>query len=145
MFSKSCEYGIKAMIYIAKQSLSNHRVKITDVANNADSPEAFTAKILGTLAKHSLVRSIKGPNGGFEIDKEKMHQIKLSKIVFAIDGDAVYNGCALGLLDCSDIEPCPMHEHFCSIRNELKDMLETTSIYDLATTLNDGKTTLKRI
>lgn len=144
MFSKACEYGLKAMIYIATQSLENNRVKIGDVADNAGSPEAFTAKILGTLTKHHIVQSHKGPYGGFEIDVNRMKQINISEIVYAIDGDHIYNGCALGLNECNALEPCPLHEHFVKIRDELKKMLETTTIYDLATQLKSGKTILVR-
>lgn len=144
MFSKACEYGIKAIIYIATQSLENRRVKIGDVANHSGSPEAFTAKILGTLTKHQIVRSVKGPYGGFEIDVGRMKHMKVSEIVYAIDGDSIYKGCALGLDRCNAAEPCPMHDHFFSIRNELKKMLETTTVYDLATKLRSGASILVR-
>ncbi|HQE12135.1 MAG TPA: Rrf2 family transcriptional regulator [Flavipsychrobacter sp.] len=144
MFSKACEYGIKSVLYIASQSLKKERVKIGDVAENSGTPEAFTAKILGTLTKSNIVTSYKGPNGGFEINIERMKQIKIGEIVFALDGDAVYNGCALGLDTCNEADPCPMHEKFVAIRSRLKQMLETTSIYELATQLKAGNTTLIR-
>ena len=69
MFSKACEYGIKAVVYIAIQSKEDRRVKIGDIAENTGTPEAFTAKVLGTLTKQNLVESIKGPYGGFEMTK----------------------------------------------------------------------------
>ncbi len=144
MFSKACEYGIRAIIYIATESLENRRVKIGDVADNTASPEAFTAKILGLLTRHRIVNSLKGPNGGFEIGLNRMKEVQLSDIVFAIDGDSIYNGCALGLSECNAAEPCPMHEKFVKVRNELKKMLETTSIYDLATKLRAGESILIR-
>jgi len=144
MFSKACEYGIKAMIYIATQSLDGRRVKIGDVAENSGSPEAFTAKVLGLLTKHNIVISQKGPNGGFEIEKSRMKEIKLSRIVFAIDGDSIYNGCGLGLEECDANHPCPLHEKFYQIRFELKKMLETTSIFDLATKHKNGEIVLMR-
>lgn len=144
MFSKACEHGIRAIIYIATQSLEGVRVKIGDVAANAGSPEAYTGKILGALTKYKIVNSITGPNGGFEIDTNKMHHIKISDIVFAIDGDSIYNGCALGLSQCDALEPCPLHESFVEIRDSLKNMLENTSIYDLATKLKSGKAILVR-
>ncbi len=144
MFSKACEYGIKAIIYIATRSLEGHRVKIGDVADNSGSPEAFTAKILGTLTKSNIVNSLKGPYGGFEMDIDRMKQIKVSEIVYAIDGDSIYNGCALGLSECSNETPCPMHDKFFKIRDELKKMLETTTVYDLATELKSGKSILVR-
>lgn len=142
MFSKACEYGIKAIIYIATQSLDGNRVKIGNVAENTGTPEAFTAKILGTLTKFGIVKSLKGPYGGFEIDPFSMKQIKLSEIVYAIDGDVIYNGCALGLSECNATKPCPMHDKFVRIRAELKTMLETTTVYDLATKLKSGETIL---
>ena len=144
MFSKSCEYGIRALTYIATESLEGKRVKISDVAENADLPEAFTAKILGTLTKQNIVRSLKGPTGGFEIPLDKMKQIKISEIVFAIDGDSIYNGCALGLSECNPDAPCPMHDQFIKVRGELKTMLTTTTIFDLATKIKTGKSILVR-
>lgn len=144
MFSKSCTHGIKAILYIATQSLEGHRVKIGDVAENTGSPEAFTAKILGALAKHHIVTSVKGPYGGFEIDRNRMQEVKLSEIVFAIDGDSVYNGCALGLEECNALEPCPMHDKFVHVRSELKKMLKTTTVFELATQLKSGKSILLR-
>ncbi|MCW5909989.1 MAG: Rrf2 family transcriptional regulator [Cyclobacteriaceae bacterium] len=144
MFSKACEHGIKAIVYIATQSLEGRRVKIGDVVENSGSPEAFTGKILGALTKHNIVNSLTGPYGGFEIAPKRMKEIKVSDIVFAIDGDSVYKGCGLGLSECSNTEPCPVHSKFVKIRNELKKMLETTSIYDLAVGLKSGKTILIR-
>ena len=144
MFSKACEYGLKAIIYIATQSIDNKRVKINDVAENTDTPVAFTAKILGTLTKHKIVKSMTGPKGGFEIDLEVMNKTKISDIVYIIDGDNIYNGCALGLAECNAEEPCPLHYKFSDVRAKLKEMLETTTIFDLATKLKSGETMLIR-
>jgi Rrf2 family iron-sulfur cluster assembly transcriptional regulator len=144
MFSKACEYGIKAIIYIATQSLKDERVKIGDIVENVGSPEAFTAKILGALTKHDIVKSYTGPYGGFKIDTNRMKITKVSEIVFAIDGDSIYNGCGLGLSECSNVQPCPMHNKFVKIRGELKIMLETTTIYDLAIGLKSGESILMR-
>ncbi len=144
MFSKACEYGIKAIIYIATQSLEGKRVKIVDVVENSGSPAAFTGKVLGSLTKHNIVHSLTGPHGGFYIDPGRMKRIRASDIVFAIDGDTVYNGCALGLTECSNTQPCPMHDKFVKVRNELKKMLETTTVHDLAIGLKSGKTILVR-
>lgn len=144
MFSKACEYGIKAVVYIASESLDDKRVKIGDIANYSGSPEAFTAKVLGKLTKAGIINSYKGPNGGFELDKAKMKDVKLSEIVFVIDGDEIYNGCALGLSECDECNPCPMHESFVNIREELKTMLKSTSIYELATEYKAGNSTLIR-
>jgi Rrf2 family protein len=144
MFSKACEYGIKAITYIATQSMIGRRVKIGEVVEHIDSPEAFTAKILGALVKENIVQSVTGPYGGFYIDKNQMDQITMIDIVTAIDGDSIFNGCGLGLKQCNADHPCPMHSKFVSVRADLKRMLKSTSIRELAEGLNSGESTLIR-
>ena len=68
----------------------------------------------------------------------------LSDIVFAIDGDHIYTGCGLGLPQCSDEMPCPVHHKFVSVREGLREMLENTSIIELTKDLNKGLSFLKR-
>ena len=144
MFSKACEYGIKAAIYVAVQSLEDKRVSLKDIAKEIDSPVAFTAKILQQLVRNHVMSSVMGPTGGFQIEKGKIDEIKLSQIVDAIDGDAIYKGCGLGLKECNAAKPCPVHDKFAKVRDELKNMLENTSLYELATGLEVGLTYLKR-
>lgn len=144
MFSKACEYGIRAVLYIAEQSQNDNRVNIKEISSTIDSPEAFTAKILQQLARNGIVSSLKGPTGGFIIEKNMLSEIKLSHIVSAIDGDEIYTGCGLGLTECSETQPCPVHHKFSSVRDSLRDMLETTTILELAKDLNSGLSFLKR-
>jgi Rrf2 family protein len=143
MFSKTCEYGIRATIFIASESYQDKRVGLKDIAKKIDSPEAFTAKILQILSRNNIIHSIKGVGGGFEIPKETMNQIKLEQIVTAIDGDRVFTGCGLGLLHCSEEHPCPVHDKFKSIRNELAFMLENTNLEELAMGIKSGDTFLR--
>ncbi|SDE47256.1 transcriptional regulator, BadM/Rrf2 family [Pricia antarctica] len=144
MFSKACEYGIKATIYIALQSLQGRRVSLKEIAEKVGSPTAFTAKILHQLAKNDILDSTKGPTGGFQIEKKRIDDIKLADIVFAIDGESIYEGCGLGLDRCNANKPCPVHDKFVVIRDELKQMLQNTSLFELATGLEVGLTYLKR-
>lgn len=143
MFSKACEYGIRAVLFIAQESIKDRRVSLKEITRQIDSPEAFTAKILQKLARAEVVHSIKGPSGGFEINKKELQHLKLSGIVDAIDGDSIYKGCGLGLKDCNANRPCPVHDEFAKVRDELKHMLETTSVLKLATQLGNGLTFLK--
>lgn len=138
MFSKTCEYAIRACIYIATQSNLDNRVTIKDIAENIDSPKSFTAKILQILAKKEIVHSIKGIGGGFEIPKENLNKISLAQIVTAIDGEAVYTSCGLGLHHCSNERPCPLNKRFRSIREDLAKMLETTYLEELVADINSG-------
>ncbi len=143
MFSKACEYGIKASIFIAINSFENKRVSPKEISEEIDSPTAFTAKILQALVRHNIIDSVKGAYGGFEIDKKKISSIKLAQIVNAIDGDKIYKGCGLGLHTCDEEHPCPVHDKFKVVRTELKDMLENTNLEQLALDIKSGVAFLK--
>jgi len=138
MFSKTCEYAIRASIFIATQSRQDIRVTVKDIAENTDSPQSFIAKILQTLAKNNLVQSTKGIGGGFEIPKEILSQINLSQIVKAIDGDSIFTCCGLGLGKCSEIHHCSVHDKFKEIRSEIVAMLEETNLEELALGIKSG-------
>ncbi len=143
MFSKACEYGIKATIFIAINSLDSRRVSPKEIAEEINSPQAFTAKILQALVRHKIINSVKGAYGGFEIDKKEIASIKLSQIVNAIDGDKIYKGCGLGLEICDENHPCPVHDNFKEVREGLKFMLENTSLEELAMNIQSGVSFLK--
>jgi Rrf2 family protein len=143
MFSKACEYGIKASIFIAIQSYEDRRVTPKEISKEIDSPQAFTAKILQALVKNNVIESVKGAYGGFEISKDNIPLIKLAQIVNAIDGDNIYSGCALGLKQCNTKHPCPVHDKFKSVRNDLKHMLEHTTLEELALNIKSGDSFLK--
>jgi Rrf2 family iron-sulfur cluster assembly transcriptional regulator len=144
MFSKACEYAIRASIYIGQQSLLERKISLKEVSKEIDSPIAYTSKILQQLTKNNIINSDKGPTGGFSMDKSELAKIKLSTIVLAIDGDLIYKGCGLGLEKCNELKPCPVHFEFKAIRDELKKMLQNTSIKELAGGIENGLTFLKR-
>ena len=144
MFSKACEYAIRATIYIAQQSLEGNRVSLKAISNEIDSPVAFTAKILQQLTRNKIITSVMGPTGGFEITNAQIDSIRLSNIIDAIDGDHIYHGCGLGLRECDASKPCPVHNKFAKIRNDLRKMLNETSLLELTKGLEVGLTYLKR-
>jgi len=143
MFSKTCEYAIRALIYIAQKSKDGSRIGIKDIASGIDSPEYFIAKILQELSRKGFVQSVKGPNGGFYMDEDNLEQ-SIADIVREIDGDKLFSGCGLGLKECSENHPCPIHNDFKNIRKEIKDMLERSKIKMFVRNLDLKLTFLKK-
>jgi Rrf2 family transcriptional regulator, iron-sulfur cluster assembly transcription factor len=144
MFSKACEYGIRAAIYIAQQSLLDRKVNLKEISEAIESPVAYTSKILQKLSRNSIINTDKGPTGGFSMDKFKLEKVKLSSIVFSIDGENIYHDCGLGLKKCNEKRPCPVHNQFKVIRDELKKMSDTTTIKSLAIDHEKGLSFLRR-
>lgn len=143
MLSKTCEYAVRATIIIAAETQQGNRISLREIARKIDSPESFTAKILQKLAKNQLVDSSKGNGGGFYVPREKLTTIKLGDIVLAIDGDAIYKRCSLGLNDCSEVKPCPFHNQYKPIREQLKKAFDTTTLANLIDGLDTKETFLR--
>jgi len=135
MFSKACEYGIRAITIIGKYSSEGKKIGIKELCAEANAPESFTAKILQGLVKRRLINSQKGRKGGFYIDK-KLTEISLKDIVVAIDGNEIFVGCGLGLESCDSSNPCPLHYEFEQVRSSLYQMCATSTLETLVEQLN---------
>lgn len=138
MFSKSCEYAIKAVIHLCMETRDGKRLSVADIAEAIESPEPFTAKILQTLARHGFIASAKGPGGSFYIEKNAT-PIVVMDLVELIDGDQAFNRCGLGLKECSESHPCPIHNEFKSYSARLKKLLESKTIQQLAAEIKAGR------
>lgn len=143
MFSKSTEYAMRAVFYIAKKSYVGEKVNLKDIAAQIQSPEAFLGKILQNLSRNGLIKSHKGPNGGFYLTEDEMKK-SLLEVVQAMEGNSVFVGCGMGLSQCSEKQPCPLHHKFKVIRNELRNMLSSTTLAEFNEELLDGRYRLNR-
>lgn len=132
MLSKACQYAIKASIFIAQQSLERQTVSVKDIAIAISAPEAFTAKILQQLSKADLLQSIRGKQGGFFVNKEHLSQVRIFDIINVIDGDSLFVSCGLGLKECSNENPCPVHEEFKSVRAGIIKMSQKYVLSEIA-------------
>lgn len=130
MFSKACEYGIRALTVVAEAGKENRKIGIKEICKSANTPESFTAKILQNLVKRGILSSQKGPTGGFYISKN-LDKISLYDIVEAIDGRGIFTKCGLGLEECNAKNPCPLHDKFEAVRDELNAMCRNNSLKDL--------------
>ena len=129
ILSKSCEYAIRAAVYLGHKSNKAEKAGIPEVAEAIGSPVHFTGKILQTLARKKVISSIKGPNGGFFlVDSSAVY---LSDIVRAIDGNGIFSDCVMGLKTCSDSKPCPMHDQIKPVRTQLLIEFSKKSIHEM--------------
>lgn len=142
MFSKACEYAIRAVLYIAIKSTRGERLGLKEIAKEVDSPVPFTAKILQTLSREGIIASTKGPNGGFYL-KPRSKPVPLTAIVRAIDGTDTLHTCGIGLKECSDRYPCPIHNQVKAYKDALRKAMSEKTIQELAKDLSEGKTYLK--
>jgi len=137
MFSKATEYALRATIIIAQKATASSKMPIDEVAAAIDSPPSFTAKVLQLLTKNNrVITSSRGPNGGFYVS-EKARKLPAKEILKAMGEEHILMKCVLGLHQCSETKPCPMHEHYRGIKQQLIDLFETKTIGELAAEMDN--------
>lgn len=137
MISKSCKYAIRAAVFIASQAKDGVKLGVKNIAAEIEAPQAFTGKILQTLNRNKIVTSLKGPYGGFFCQPFQL-SIPLIDIVHAMDGPAVFQECVMGLHNCTDDHPCPMHHKYAETRDQLLKTFQETTLEILAEDLSKG-------
>lgn len=144
MLSKSCVYALRAIVYVGHNGSENHKIGIKEIGEELDLPVHFLSKILQSLVKHKVLQSTKGPHGGFYIN-EISGKIKLLGIIEIIDGLSFFNKCGLGMHECSDTHPCPLHDDFIVFREGLYKIFATKTINDLVKKVEDGNAFIQNL
>jgi Rrf2 family protein len=131
-------YGIRGMVAMASTA-QDRRWTLPEIAKETNAPEAFMGKIMQQLVKARLVSSVKGHGGGFALAASSRKRLTLADVVRVIDGDALFQGCALGFDKCDDRRPCPIHVQMIAIRHHLSVGLSRTRIEALGEQLAQGE------
>lgn len=137
MLSYTCKTAVKAVIFLATKDEKGEKTGIREIAEQIDVSEHTLGKMLQTLVRQDVIRSMKGPAGGFYISKEQRRQ-PLLKVVEAIDGKNIFKGCGLGLSRCSATHPCPIHYEYKEARDIMDRIFRTKTIADLCEPVNNG-------
>lgn len=141
MLSNSCKYAIRAVLYLAVNGSESKKTGSVAIAEKLDIPAPFLAKIFQTLSKEKIIRSIKGPNGGFYLTEKEVSK-SLLDIVNCIDGLEIFDNCFLGLPKCSDEKPCAIHHIIAPFKKTLKEEVFNKTIYEIAEETKNGKSYL---
>lgn len=143
MLSNTCKYAVRAVIYISVYSSDKKKVGIKEISSELDIPSPFLGKILQTLSKHKILNSTKGPNGGFTLSKPP-EEIPLMDIVEIIDGTDIFTTCLIRTTECSDDNPCGLHDNITAVRQQLKKFFVNQTMNDLASEFkrNSGRINL---
>ena len=126
IFSKKCEYGMQAVLFLAAQK-KDTVVTAGKISEVLKIPREFISKILQSLRDSGIISSTKGKAGGFYLAKAAA-KIKLIDIVEAIDGLEMFNSCVLGFPECTPDTPCPVHNNWGPLRTEAFEMLSNETL-----------------
>ena len=128
-YSKPTKQAILILTHIA--DWRNERFyTVRDVSMMTGVSDPTATKVLQMLAKDGLVESRKGPGGGFRLALPP-EEVKIFRVVTAMEGGEPFSDCIGGLENCSEANPCPLHEDWKKVKKPLIRFLEETSLLDI--------------
>ena len=135
MLSKKTKYGLKALIYIAKQE-DNVPVLISDISERECIPKKFLEAILLDLKKFGILGSKKGKGGGYYLIQDPK-MVTAATIIRVLDGPIAMLPCvSLNFYekcdDCPDEEQCSLNHFLAQVRDNTLNLLQQKTLYDLS-------------
>ncbi|GIK51542.1 MAG: Rrf2 family transcriptional regulator [Planctomycetaceae bacterium] len=128
IFSRKSDYGLRALIFLSERRASGP-VTLTEIAERLMIPKAFLSKILQQLAKKGIVRSLKGPSGGFVLASDPK-KLTMRDIIVEIDGPMRVFECFANESECALLDDCLMLGVFNKVEEEIGRVLGSYTLAD---------------
>jgi Rrf2 family protein len=129
MLSNTGEYALRAVIHLAEHE-GEGPVRVEDVARALDVPRNYLSKILNALVKRGILVSCRGPRGGFELAMPAT-EISLFDVVSEFDSMEARRECLLGRGECSDANPCAVHDLWKGLATDVALFFRETKLADV--------------
>jgi Rrf2 family protein len=123
--SNTAQYAIRILAYMAVKP--GEVFSAGDIVKELKISDKYLKRLMTTLSKARIVRSIQGRNGGFVFQKLP-ENISLSEIINAVENIEKYQGCILGFSECSDENPCALHERWSKIKRDTNDLFFSVTL-----------------
>lgn len=124
--SQRTEYGVRAMIALAKDC--DEVVSIKELADRESIPETFLEQIMSDLRKAGLLRSVRGPNGGFKL-REAPSEITIGRVIATLEGSLSPARCES---DCVRQDGCSTRSVLDRIERSITETLDGIYLNELA-------------
>lgn len=129
---------MRGILYIAAMRDENRKVQIDEIATKLAVPKHFLGKIMQQMVKAGLLKSTKGPYGGFSLSAETL-AMPVMRLVEITDGMEQFSMCVLKLKYCNGLNPCPLHYEMEEVKKDYLDVFTKNTFGDL---LKDSKSDL---
>ncbi len=126
--SRESRYAITALVVMAGRP-AGQVLDSRQVAQEADLPAAYLAKILRQLVPGGVLRARRGL--GYELARPPA-EITLRQILDAIEGPGLFEDrCIFWREVCSSIEPCPLHFRWKDLKPAIEDSFSDVTLEDI--------------
>jgi Rrf2 family protein len=117
--TKKTDYATRAVLALALAG-DDETLKLADIAERTAVPASFLEQIMGQLRGAGIVRSERGPMGGYRLNHPPA-ELTMDRVVRVFQGQLAPIACATR----SSPEPCPM-EAACSLREVWQEVRDAT-------------------
>ena len=132
ILSKATGYGIRALVHPARHP-KNRLCGLEEIARSEQIPPVFLRKVLGELRRHRLLCSVKGIHGGYALARPA-ESITLWEVIDSLGSSAEFDLCILGCGYCCPNDPCPLHQEWQGLRQQLLHSWAAKTISEIAAT-----------
>ena len=129
--TRAAEYAIRCMVYLAKQG-SGVLTSRQEIADKADIPTHFLAKIAQDLARAHLIEIRQGAGGGFVLAKDPA-DITLLEVIETMIGKIYLNDCVARPGSCRMTYDCAVHNVWMKACEQLRKTLRKVTFDQLIT------------
>lgn len=121
-------YAVTAMLDLAFHTETGP-VTLSEISKRQDISLSYLEQLFTRLRKQQLVRSTRGPGGGYSLNKPA-DQLAVAEIVAAVDETVDTTRCS-GASNCHDGRQCLAHELWDDLSQQIFGFLEGISLQDL--------------
>jgi len=118
-------YAVTAMLDLASKE-SNKPVTLDMISQRQNISLSYLEQLFAKLRKASLVKSIRGPGGGYLL-KISPEEITLTQIIEAVDENIDLRRCQ-GLKNCLRGKQCLSHHLWCEVSDQIRNFLSTRNL-----------------
>lgn len=123
-------YGMRIMVELAVRYGSGP-VLVTALAESQGISANYIHILMGGLKTAGLVRSLRGPNGGYELAR-KPEDITAQDVVLALEGETVPAECVSDPGCCPRSAHCVTRDMWCRIAASADEILKSQTLAQLA-------------
>jgi Rrf2 family protein len=128
--SRKVDYALRAVIHLADEEAGERICSVSEIASRERIPRQFLEKIVQELIHKGLVRSRRGPRGGYVLARPP-DQVTFRDVIEAVEGPIALNNCTGGHPDCSLIGACGMERIWREGQRRVMDLFQSTTIADV--------------
>jgi Rrf2 family protein len=128
IFSRKSDYGLRALIFLSERRQSGP-VTLSEIADRLQIPKAFLSKILQQLAKRGIVKSLKGPSGGFVLAADPK-ALTVRDVIVEIDGPMRVFECFASEKECALYDDCLILDVFNRVEEQIGKVLSGYTLSD---------------